>query len=253
MPVTRGHEHERTCARGFTPQDLVGYLRSMGPRDEDPPKVIAEHLKECKICEYNWDFIWRTDPVVRKRHADAHRGMRLVIERVLGEEEPIPVPGVPVGLSPSQKQAATNRIAAALRGNNAEEISHKAVPEICRESWSIQNDEDRYLHAVRVSAIFKARAESQPVKGQSQRDDVDRTIWLANGVIDGGPDSLALTPEDAEFLLSYWQVLYFSVNPLLFWDGDKPDKFSLNCKAWREQKNKFEEIRKQYEPQVSNV
>jgi hypothetical protein len=59
---------EKCPEDALTPREMRGHQR-MKEKGTPVPEWLTVHLETCKPCKSAWDFLEKTDPIIRRQHA----------------------------------------------------------------------------------------------------------------------------------------------------------------------------------------
>jgi hypothetical protein len=212
------------CARGgevISPREMVGYLRAREEGVELPPGM-EEHFRACRICGDNWEFILRTDPVIRQYREER---VELVIRHVLAEEVILATPAnresdLPAG----EREAKVQTVQEELMQVGVPEKKHlktilkcdelpsSTIISMCEKVRKIEDDRTRYEESKKLSSQFDLC-----VKRRQANDAIVEAIFETLMLSDADSidlSDLKITPEvtagmAAAFIASFPQTIYF--------------------------------------------
>ncbi len=211
----------------MTPREMAGHLYAMDKGSTISPQV-QEHLQTCASCQEDWDFLRRTDPILRQHH---ERTVQLVIQRVLDDEA-----SEVVDINAAEELADEERLtfadelerklstrAPVHRDELIQEIKDLGKPlsvdrifEIIAFGQGMAEEQVRLETAALLAQAFEDRFSKEEALGQIPIDSVDRMIHLvqSNDRIDARNDeSVELAEPDVDL---YPMVLLFATLPKTF-------------------------------------
>src|ERR1035437_11180012 len=82
---------EPACPEGFDFRQLRAYVRTLGePGEDEVPPAVQAHVDECEVCRPKWQFLLRTDPLVRRQFESRVFSIaeQVVVQEIIFQPEP---------------------------------------------------------------------------------------------------------------------------------------------------------------------
>ncbi len=235
MQEHSANEITPVCPDGFDYRQLRLYVRS---RDEDIPPAMLEHIEECPVCVVKWDFLQRTDPIVRAQYesrAHALAEQLHVLEKIFSRR---PEPEQEL----EHARPAVSQIEALLQA------SLRASPQIPAPAKSISGDpkidriliapmepreivqfvnvaratpdgEERQLNAKAINALFSNRITCRQNQGKVKQEKLIAFLCEvrdAHKQVEADETSLEMAASFRETVLSPVPILTMVGNQAMF-------------------------------------
>lgn len=211
------------CPEAFlTPREITGYIRQLEEGSELPPAIEA-HIDSCSACIKNWEFIERTDPVLRKLRGITR--VPLVVQSVLAEEvfisEPVPS-GAKLPQAESKRLVDGIKRGLAQRGSHAtkgpelewaskigsENLTAEDILKMCETVQQIENEDQRYSSARRLAQLFELRLRKAIMENKVTQDQLF-SMNQEGSSADAPPEMVAV------FLASFPHTSFYPESGLL--------------------------------------
>jgi hypothetical protein len=248
------------CVKGgevISPREMVGYLRAREEGVELPPGM-EEHLRTCRTCADNWEFIQRIDPNIRQFRK---KRVNLLISEVLaGEDILAATPADRKSDLPTRERKAQVREVQQESSQaqnvpeqdipNTEELRSDDILKVCEAVRGIEDDKKRYEAAKKLSQRFELRVELEQASG-ANIEAIFETLFSESDPIDlsalkGIPDVTAGMA--TAFIASFPHASYFRDPSLLERDksGALGDKIWFHRSRFTQMAHEFDQARARF-------
>lgn len=243
-----------TCSLGLEYSQIRAYLRLQGEGQEHAP-LIWDHIRTCDSCWPKWEFLSRTDPIVRRQFEerigsviDEVQAQEIIIrpdkagvqewleemveamKRSLGQVSRRPLPGLGWLAKALEPFSFTPAFATVSAGGpdldsfsviaTADKLEFRDIVRLCDSVRETPDDEDRFKRARGLAESCRARLERSAEVGNNP---------LADAVIEARSKKwvdlteLKAPPEDAVAFVASFPLVSFCQEPkLLELRGEKP-------------------------------
>jgi hypothetical protein len=187
MQEQGANEITPVCPEGFDYRQLRSYVRS-SEEDGIPPDVVV-HVGQCDACRPKWEFLERTDPIVRKQFESRVLGLaeQVVIQEIIFKPLVLAASSSSVGIKGASQIAELLRIpdpwwqepAIDRIRDTTTRLGPEFVVHILDRVRGIPDEKERQQQGQTVRALFGERLERK-VSRQTLFEAYSR-LWFGDG------------------------------------------------------------------------